>query len=131
MSGEDVGRSIHVYRGAPLALVAGVDEKSITLNGEPVNITNDDSSGWQELLDKATVNVVTLPIKGVLKNDKLRAEWFSGLRLKPTSFIYGDGGKVDGDFYLQEYTETAPVDDKVTFEATLVSSGVITYTAAP
>lgn len=127
----DVGRSIHVYRGAPLALVAGVDEKSITLAGEAVDITNDDSSGWRELLDKAGVNAVSIPVSGVLKNDTLRSEWFSQERLHATEFRYPDGAKVAGDFYLQEYTETGAHDDKITFEATFESSGVVTYTPAP
>lgn len=127
----DAGRSIHVYRGSPLVLVAGVDEKSITLAGEAIDITNDDSSGWRELLDKAGVNSVSIPVSGVLKNDTLRAEWFSQVRLAACEFRYPDGGIVAGSFYLQEYTETGPHDDKITFECTFESSGEVTYTPAP
>lgn len=127
-----VGRTIHVYRGdgSPQALVAGVREKGLTNNGEPVDITNDDSSGWRSLLNVAGVNSVDISVSGVLEDDTLRAEWYSNDRLKATTFRYPDGGEVTGDFYLNGYSETGNHDGEVTFEATFASSGEVSYTPA-
>jgi predicted secreted protein len=44
-------------------------------------------------------------------------------------FEYSDGGKIAGQFYLQEYSETGNHDGEITFEATFVSNGAVTYTA--
>lgn len=133
---EEVGRHLHVYRGAdsPQILVAGVREKGIELNGEPVDVTNDDSLGWRSLLDIGQINMVNIPVSGVLVNDSLRADWFSGAsaeghRMKPTTFRYPDGGEITGDFYLADYSETGAHDGEVTFEATFQSSGAVVYTA--
>lgn len=134
----DVGRTIKVYWGSesPQPLVAGIREKGITLNGEAVDVTNDDSAGWRTLLDAAQVNSVDIPCSGVLEDDTLRADWFngeavgSGTRLQPAAFEYPDGGRITGNFYLQDYSETGNHDGEVTFECTFMSSGPVTYTPA-
>jgi TP901-1 family phage major tail protein len=138
----NVGRTIIVRWGdftAPATtppVVAGIREKSITVAGEAVDITNDDSDGWRQLLDAAQVNSVEISCSGVVVNDALRRAWFngaddSGERLAPAEFEYSDGGKIGGDFYLQEYSETGSHDNEITFEATFVSSGPVTYQPAP
>lgn len=138
MDGADAGRTIEVWwgTGSPLVKVAGVREKGITGAGEAIDTTNDDSSGWRTLLDKAGVNSVSVPVSGVLVDDTLRADWFSGAgtagrRMQSMELRYPDGGIVAGTFYLQEYTETGVHDDAITFEATFESSGAVIYTAAP
>jgi TP901-1 family phage major tail protein len=133
----NVGRTILVRWGdtpTPPPVVAGLREKSITLAGEAVDITNDDSDGWRQLLDAAQVNSVEIAGSGVLVNDRLRKAWFdgadgSGERMAPAEFEYSDGGKIAGQFYLQEYSETGNHDGEITFEATFVSNGAVTYTA--
>lgn len=133
----NVGRTITVYWGneSPQPAVAGIREKSITLSGEAVDITNDDSNGWRQLLDAAQVNGVEISASGVLLDDTLRADWFAGAsatarRMQPATFEYPDGGTVAGTFYLQEYSETGNHDGEITFEATWMSNGVVTYTPA-
>jgi predicted secreted protein len=133
----NVGRTITVYWGSesPQPAVAGIREKGVTLSGEAVDITNDDSNGWHALLDVAQTNSVEITASGVLINDTLRADWFSGAsaagaRMQPATFEYSDGGTISGDFYLQEYSETGNHDGEITFEATWMSNGVVTYTPA-
>jgi predicted secreted protein len=137
------GRTVVCYWGdeSPQPAVAGIREKSITLGGEPVDITNDDSEGWQALLDAAQTNSVEVGVTGVLLNDTLRADWFSGAsttgrRMQALKLEYpletGDTTKADisGTFYIKEYTETGNHDGEITFEATFMSNGAVTYTAA-
>jgi TP901-1 family phage major tail protein len=132
-----VGRTITVYWGneSPQPAVAGIREKGITVSGEAVDITNDDSNGWRELLDAAQVNGVEISCSGVLLDDVLRADMVAGAsatgrRMQAATFEYPDGGTVAGTFYLQEYSETGNHDGEVTFEATFMSNGVVTYTPA-
>lgn len=134
----NVGRTITVRwgDGSPIPAVAGIREKGVTLSGEAVDITNDDSDGWRTLLDAAQVNGVEISASGVLLDDTLRAAWFngsaigSGTRMAPAEFEYPDGGIVSGTFYLGEYSETGNHDGEITFEATFVSSAAVTYTPA-
>lgn len=133
-----VGRTIVVRWGdaSPIPAVAGIREKSVTLSGEAVDITNDDSAGWRQLLDAPQMNTVEISASGVALNDTLRQAWFSGAaigngtRMAPAEFEYPDGGIIAGTFYLQEYSETGNHDGEVTFEATWVSNGAVTYTPA-
>jgi TP901-1 family phage major tail protein len=133
----NVGRTITVYWGAesPQPAVAGIREKTVSLSGEAVDITNDDSNGWRQLLDAAQVNTVEISCSGVAIDDTLRADWFAGAaatasRMQPATFEYDDGATIAGTFYLQEYSETGNHDGEITFEATFVSNGVVTYTPA-
>lgn len=132
-----VGRTLKLFWGddSPQELVAGVREKGITVNGEAVDITSDDSNGWRALLDVAQVNSVNIPVSGVLTNDTLRADWFAGAstegrRMRAMTLQYPDGATVSGIFYLQEYSETGNHDGEVTFEATFNSNGAVVYTPA-
>lgn len=138
----NVGRTITVYWGdeSPQPAVAGIREKGISLSGEAVDITNDDSNGWRQLLDGAQVNGVELTCSGVLLDDTLRADWFSGAsttgkRMQAATFEYpletgeSTAATIAGTFYLQEYSETGNHDGEITFEATFMSNGAVTYTA--
>jgi predicted secreted protein len=133
----NVGRTITVYWGddSPQLPVAGIREKGITLSGEAVDVTNDDSNGWRELLDAPQMNTVELSVSGVMLNDTLRADWFAGAsatgsRMQAATFEYPDGATISGNFYLQEFAETGNHDGEITFEATFASSGVVTYAPA-
>lgn len=133
-----VGRTSILYWGneSPQPAVAGVLELGFNVNGEAVDVTNNDSNGWRTLLDAAGVNGIDIPISGVLKDDTLRADVIngatigSGLRLQAATLQRADGSMLSGTFYLQGYSETGSHDDKITFQATLMSSGPITYTPA-
>lgn len=138
----NVGRTIVVRWGdaSPIPAVAGIREKSVTVSGEPVDITNDDSAGWRQLLDAPQMNTVEISASGVALNDTLRTAWFagaaiaSGTRMASAEFEYPLEGAqtnpalIAGTFYLQEYSETGNHDGEITFEATWISNGVVTYT---
>lgn len=110
--------------------VSGTREKSAACNGAPINVTSDESSGWQTLLTVAGENAVTISLSGVTKSDVLRAAWFSGERTEAVTLGYPDGGELAGDFYLASYTEGDPYNDAATFQAELQSTGAVTYTPA-
>jgi TP901-1 family phage major tail protein len=125
-----VGRKVILkISGAP---VAGVREKSVAINGEAIDVSADDSSGWRELLADPSEQQVDISVSGVAKANVLKVAAFaSGARIKALTLEYPDGGIIIGDFYLATYSETNPYKDAVTFEASLQSSGPVTYTPGP
>ena len=137
----NVGRTLFLYWGdeSPQPRVAGIREKGVSVSGEAVDITNDDSLGWRQLLDAAQVNAVEISCSGVLDGDVLRADWFAGAsetgrRMQALKIEYPlEGGQtnkatITGTFYLQDYSETGNHDGEITFEATFMSHGAVTYT---
>jgi predicted secreted protein len=123
-----VGRKIKFRWGTPPAEIPGVREKGVTLNGEAVDVTGDDSDGWRELLADPAQNQAEISLSGVTKSHALKADWFAGTRTRVAEIEYDDGAKIAGSFFLSNYAETGVYNDAATFEATLMSSGPVTYT---
>lgn len=127
------GRVVTVKRGAVPALIAGVRTKSIAINGEPIDVTNDDDGGVRKLMDMPGELAIEISVSGVVKNDTLRQEALSVTdRVLPTEFGFPgtSPGKIAGDFYLASYTETGEYKGATTFEATFQSAGAAVYTPA-
>lgn len=130
-----VGRKVVVRRGG--TLVAGARAKSISINGSPIDVTSDDEDGVRKLLDQPGQVDVEISISGIARGDGLRSESLSTSdRVQSTEFIFQgfQGSPADthgfvGDFFLASYSESAPYNDAVTFEATFQSAGTVTYTA--
>ena len=115
------------------AAVGGVREKGIALNGEPIDITDENSNGYRELMDESGENQIDVTLSGVTKDQVLMKAWMDGLvtpaaRVKTATFTFPDGRVISGTFRLNTYSETEPYKDAVTFEAQLQSSGVFTFT---
>lgn len=127
MSDGFIGRAvIFTWDGA---VIPGVREKGVSLNGEPIDVTSDENNGWRKLLTEAGQNQVDLSLSGVTKSRVFRQAWFSGQRTKVATIEYPDGDIITAEFYLGTYNETGPYNDAMTFESTVQSSGVVTYTA--
>lgn len=121
-----VGRRITLAWGG--VAIQGVREKSVALNGEPIDISSDDDEGWRKLLTDPAQMQVDLSVSGVTKTDALKRDWFDGNTTKTAVFTYPDGGVITGSFYLANYTDTGPYNDAATFEGQFQSSGEVTYT---
>lgn len=110
------------------ATVLGIREKSAALNGEPINVTSDEDSGWQTLLTIAGENKVEISISGVSKDVRLKTAWFTGDRTNTVTLTYPNGDILTGTFYLASFKQGMPYKDAMTFEAALQSSGEVTFT---
>ncbi len=112
------------------APIAGVREKSLSVNGEPVNVTSDEDDGVQVLLSEDAEKSVQIELSGVTKDAVLRqAKLDGGASLQAdVSLTYDDGGEISGTFQLGPYSEGQPYNEAVTFTATLMSTGPVTYT---
>ena len=126
----NIGRNLKIKRAD--AVIAGVRSKTVAINGEPVDITSDDSDGWRELLSDPSVMSVDLSVEGVTKDGELRAAIMAGtdLLLSDITVEYPNGDEMSGDFYLASVEETGAYNDAVTFTASLQSSGVIEFDPA-
>jgi len=124
------GRLVQVKRGAVPSLVAGVRTKAITVNGSPIDITNDGDDGVRKLLDQPGQLDISISVSGVIVSEAFRAECLSTAdRVENTTFLYGATQGFTGPFFLASYTETGEYQGAVTFEAEFQSAGAVTYVA--
>lgn len=127
----EYGRKVaFTWGGAP---ILGVREKSLSINGEPVNVTADNNNGIRELLAEDAEVSVDIELSGVTKDSVFReAKLAGGASLRATATLtYSDGDVMSGTFQLGNYSEGQPYNEAVTFTATLMSTGAVTYTPAP
>jgi len=123
------GRSFLIKRGA--VVIAGVRTKGAAFNGEPIDVTTDDDSGYRTLLSDAGTQSIDLSVEGITKDDDLRIATIDGtgaLMLTDVTLTYPDGGILAGNFFLSSLEETGTYNEAVTFSASLQSSGAWTYT---
>lgn len=127
-----IGRKVKVYRGAPSTgtVFVGVTSKTISINNEPVDITNDDDDGFRALLADPAVRSMDISAEGVLKSDGPIADAISASSLLEEYTVEIEGvGEVSGDFYVSGMELTAPTNEAVRYSTTFMSSGPFTYTA--
>lgn len=110
--------------------VTGIQEKGVSLNGEPIDVTSGEDSGKRTLLTVSAQDEVNISLSGVTKSQVLKTDWFAGNRTRAVVMTYADGSTISGSFFLSTYSDTGPYNDAVTFEAELVSTGTITFTPA-
>jgi predicted secreted protein len=115
------------------AKIGGVREKSLAINGEPVDVTDDDSSGYRELLAEDGSKSIDIGVSGVTKSTVLRAAKLAGgaATIGAVTLEYPDGSILSLDCKLASYNETDPYQDAVTFEASLQSTGAYSYIPGP
>ncbi|HEV7284319.1 MAG TPA: phage tail tube protein [Kaistia sp.] len=124
-----IGRKVVLTWGG--MAIPGVREKGISVNGEPIDITSDDDNGWRTLLEEAGERSVDISVSGVTKSQIFLTDMFAGTVQKPVTLTYPNGAILAGTFHLASTSDTAPYKDAQTFEGTLQSTGVVTFTPAP
>jgi len=124
-----IGRKVAFTWNA--AAVTGVREVGISINGEPIDVTSEEDDGVRLLLSEAAELAWEISLSGISKETALFDDAATiTARTQAVTMTYPDGSTISGNFYLSSYSETDPYKDASTFEATLQSSGAITYTPA-
>ena len=111
--------------------IAGTQTKGLSCNNEPVDVTDDNSSGWREVMALPGLKTVELPISGTMKNLELFQSFFNaagGSQMFAVSCTYPDGSIAAGNFFLASISETGESNGAKTFDSTWQSSGEITFT---
>lgn len=114
---------------SPADEIPGIREKGLEISGEAINVTSDENSGWRKLLETPSVREVNISISGVTKDTRFISDWFNDRRIQPAALEYPSGfGTISGDFRIASLSITGTYDDATTLEATLESTGTITFT---
>lgn len=126
------GRSVRISRNG--SNIVGARTDSLTLNNEPLDITDKDDAGWRTMLADAGLRSMSCEIEGVLKDTVLLADSVgtaSTALLKECVVTVSGIGTFTGDFMLQGLQIGAEQADVVTFTATLESGESMTVTIGP
>ena len=115
--------------------IASVRQKSVTWNGELIDTTNDDDdAATTYLADEFAGTSLELSVEGLTDGDVLSdiayATSHGSKHLDDITVERSNGDTISGDFILTSYVETGEYKDAVKFTATLVRSGIHTWSAA-
>lgn len=126
-----LNRDISITVGGETAL--GIVTGDFTISNSAVEVTDNQSNGFRELLAKGGMKNLDLAISGDVKDYALLDTLFETTQMVNCVVDLGDGATTDSnltfDALITELTFGGSANEKVEFSATLLSSGAITYTA--
>ena len=133
MAAKNPGKNVllQVSINSVFTTVAAVRTKSMSKNGEAVDVTNSDSPGlWRELLSGGGVRTITIEVEGV--HDPVASmatlESFAMNDAVVACRLVRPGvNTMQGAFQFKDYKVDAPYNGAVTFSMTLESAGEITF----
>jgi len=116
--------------------VAGLRSTRLSINGNPIEVTNKSSGGWRELI-AGGVRSMSLSADGVFLDDaeieRLRARAAAGsIDNYQIAIPIGSGATFDvwqGAFAITAFEESGDQGGEVAFSITLESAGAPTFTA--
>ncbi len=122
------GRKVRVKRGS--TAIAGARSDSITINNEPIDITDKDDAGWRTMLADVGVRSIDCEVEGILTDSTFLALAVgTASSLLEAYTLEVDGiGDFSGNFFLASFAVTGEQADATTFTASIQSSGTITFT---
>jgi len=127
-----LGRKLELQKNG--VTVCGIRNLTKTDNNGPVDISNNCSDGFREILSEAGEQSLDVSFDGLIKDSMFRDIQNNPATSKlitDLAIVYPNGAKIEVDFYMASYEEGAPYNDAITFSVSLQSSGVPVYTAAP
>jgi len=125
------GRKIRISRnGAP---IVGARSDGVTINIEPVDVTDKDDAGWRTLMGDVSTRSLDAEVSGVLKGAVLIGQAMAG------NTLLIDDGEVDvdgiatftGDWFISNVSVTGEQADAILFTGTLQGTGIIAVNVAP
>ncbi len=119
--------------GNSLTTVAAATANGVTVNREPIDVTTKDDDGVRRLLTEIGTFSVDATVEGVISvdNEQIMTRAFSAATAAhlPGALIFATLGTMTGDFFLGSFELTGNEGaEALTFSATLMSSGTVTYT---
>jgi len=126
-----IGREVTFTLGS--STLVGVNSKSWTFNSEPLDTTDDQSSGWQERLAKPGVKNLEFSFSGIVKNLELISAYMGTSQLFNVVVTYPDGATTNStltfDAFMDSVSQTGESNGLTTYDATFSSSGPLTFVA--
>jgi predicted secreted protein len=123
------GRRVRISLGA--AVIAGAKTDSLTINNEPIDVTDKDDVGYQTFIGDYGMRSMELSCDGILKGDVLilLASGTGAGLLAAATIDIDTIGVFAGSFFFNSFEVAGSHDGENTFTATFKSSGAFTYTA--
>ena len=127
-----LGRDITMTVGGQT--IIGIITKDFSISNTAIDVSDDQSSGYRELLAKGGMKSLDLSVSGPVKDYALLDTLFETTQMVACVVDLGDdGGTTESnltfDALISEMTFGGDQGERVEFSATLLSSGTITYTA--
>lgn len=111
--------------------VAGLRTKSLRLNSQTVDVTDQGSNGWTELLPQAGIRTLSVTGSGVFRNAsadaRIRSAFFAQDVLNAQMILPGFG-TMSGPVLVTNLTYGGTFKGEATFELTLRSAGEPSFT---
>lgn len=130
---ELVGRKVTLTPTDGGPTLTGMRSKSITIGDTEIDITNDDSDGWRELLPDSGERMVDISIEALVKDDGIVATALDGGPVMKDYTIDIDGiGEFSGTFRVPSggVDVSAQYKEAVGLSFAIKSSGEVLYTAS-
>lgn len=113
------------------SLVGGVRSTELTINDNPVDITNIGSNGFQEWLPNGGIFQATVSCEGIFDSLTTGAQTVNTAAINRTlievELESGHGDKFYFDAAIQDFSRSAPHDNVEQFSFTLVSHNNVQY----
>jgi predicted secreted protein len=129
--GRSAALQISANGGSTFTTIGGARTANITLNNNPVDITNVGSGGFQEMLADGGTQSLSISLDGVVVNDasfKTLQTQSDDRTLIWHKLAFGAAGVIACKMAVVSLQLGAPHDGAQTFSVSLASSGTITFT---
>lgn len=131
-SGKDLLIKLDMTGGGQFETIAGLRATRITFNAETVDVTSLESQGgWRELLAGAGVKAAAISGSGVFKDqatdERARQIFFDG-EIPDLQVVIPDFGIIEGPFQMTSIEYSGSYNGEATYEMSLASAGVLTFT---
>ena len=122
------GRALIIKRNS--VKIAAVVSKTISINNEPIDITNDDDAGFRTLLEDSGTRSIDISVEGVHKDDVMltAAGAVAPVLIDDMDIVFPSGLTISGDFRMNNYEDSGESAGRVQFSATFQSTGAWTVT---
>lgn len=132
-AGKDLLIKIDQTGDGQFETIAGLRATRISFNAETVDVTSLESQGgWRELLAGAGVKSAAISGSGVFRDantdERARQIFFAG-EIPAFQVVIPDFGTVEGPFQISALEYAGSHNGEASYEITLASAGVLTFTA--
>lgn len=130
-----IGRKAVLKQG--IAVIAGVKVTGLTIGATPIDISTNTDEEWRVLLSEIGSKTVDISFSGVEKDLALmktiltESNTISSFSLEFPPEADGStttGAAISGNFMLTNYSSSNDGKESATFDASLISSGIISFT---
>ena len=132
-NGKDLLIKLDMTGSGTFETIAGLRAQRISFNAESVDVTSLESQGgWRELLGGAGVKSAAITGSGVFKDattdERARQVFFNG-EVPDFQVVVPDFGIIQGPFMITALDYAGSHNGEATFELSMASAGVLTFTA--